>query len=655
MRSAVPVRETSALRRARLGAALRRAGSEVRDTPLGGAASAAIPDDVRAHARQIEQASPGLALMMHLRARLFEHAVRTAAGRGFRLVVTIGCGFVRPRLRRLVGAHARLVEIEHPDVVASARARRVAGRAVVRVAVPAFDDARAVWRVLVTLGCDPTADRTLFLLEGLSLWGGEGALGRWLRLVDEAAAPGTEIVANLLDDGIAAHARRAANGLAGLSGSPAFGSGAGAESEPDALPAGRLQVVQTLDSADVQRAAAGVADSFVRERYLWLRVPSRCSTQHPVPCVAPRAALFRRSPDEVVMLPRLRSALAIRDGASGAMAVTLPVTALRAVVVPASEAEIEAAALFDGRRSIPRVAGMLRRAGRPRCDVAALALRLWTRGFVAGTGEDGELGALRAMAFAVLERGDGSLARRVSHGLAAYRGNAAARHLRAIVQTRPWPRLARDGTLAVLTPATGGAVDGAAVLAAAHGHLKGIRRLLGVRLDAPVLIDLSSARSAMPLTIVGEAEPYTLVRIPSTVYSTAILCHELVHTVAVAGSPWLTEGLAVWVQRSLTADRCYPDDGSASVAVRRHSLDVSLVGDATGSPDRPRRRLERADYLEAAAFVEWLVRRAGAAAMVRLFGACRLFCPVAEMDTAVAALGWPSLRDLDAEWKETTA
>src|SRR5437879_3625319 len=109
---------TAAVFRARLGAALRALPSELgygdgvisrrhRDVSAGDARQSDQARDARGRARRdirrvasgLELASPGLALMMQLRARLFHEALRAAAARSFCAAVIVGGAFDRARTR----------------------------------------------------------------------------------------------------------------------------------------------------------------------------------------------------------------------------------------------------------------------------------------------------------------------------------------------------------------------------------------------------------------------------------------------------------------------------------------------------------------------------------------------------------------------------
>ncbi len=236
----------AALFRAHLGAALRALPSELDDAPP---RREGIAADALAVARELEVASPGLALMMQLRARLFDEAALEAGRRGFDALVAVGCGFDDRRLRRLARGRLRVVAIEHPAVLA----RRPCGRRSPAFArMPVEDLATAPCAALERqCGVRPGEHRTFVLLQGLSMWGGAAALAHWLDDFAAHAAPGSEMLLNVLDASTVAEAPSAA-GAAGAAGG--------------AFPASRSRSMPRLSPPRSRRAVSGCGDSSTRTR-----------------------------------------------------------------------------------------------------------------------------------------------------------------------------------------------------------------------------------------------------------------------------------------------------------------------------------------------------------------------------------------------------
>ncbi len=655
-------------------------GSMTATRSMGSRDAIDVPRDVERLAGELEVASPGLALMMQLRARLFEHAARTARGRGFRQVVTVGCGFPRTRIRRLARSSLRVVELEHPDVVDAVPARRTMRGGALRLSAADFED--RAWSVLVAHGGDPRVERTLFLVEGVSFWGGARAIAWWLRCLSRQVVPGSELLLNVLDDTAAAASRRAIDG--GAASANASKPTVSASCEPRARrdPAVGLETVATFDSGDVQRAACGVADMFVRERYLWVRTVASSSRPDRVRCVSPRMCV-PRSRVSMRGRPRLRENVEVRQAGEGRAVLLRPVTDARMVGIDVSRSEAAATVLLDGRSSIPR-SERLARVLSSAVDVAALADRLSAHGFlgcdttdVTGSspigqveGASTELDDLREAALRHWSEPCRSWARTITARLACFRENAAARHLRAALGMRRALRVVRKRHVTVLALRRDVSRDGTGerranvlpcqpevVLGTALALLTRIRRLLNIGGPQPhVLIDVASVRPAVPLTVVADDVPYTLVRISSALYSPSVLCHELVHAVAMSGSSWLSEGLAVWTQRRLAPGRCYPDDADAACVppAPRHGLLGPRLrsGVVVGAEDMPART--RGDYREAASFVEWAVRTGGLTGLMRLFRASSPFRTETELDAACGALASTSLHDLERRWESAS-
>src|SRR5262249_29591130 len=142
----------------------------------------------------------GLALLVQLRARLFDDAEQAAGERGFGQVVVVGRGFAIAE-RNGHRSSIPLVEVEHPAVLAT----RATG-------IAAEDLEVRAWTALCASVWDPRSRRTLFIVEGLCLWGSAGALAFWLRILGREAAPGSEMLLNLLDTEAAERVRDAGRG-----------------------------------------------------------------------------------------------------------------------------------------------------------------------------------------------------------------------------------------------------------------------------------------------------------------------------------------------------------------------------------------------------------------------------------------------------------
>jgi hypothetical protein len=250
---------------------------------------------------------------------------------------------------------------------------------------------------------------------------------------------------------------------------------------------------------------------------------------------------------------------------------------------------------------------------------------------------------IRELAFVALETRDRLLRVRVGRLLRGIDDNIAADHLHGMLEADDI-LLARDASVTVAARCPSTRQRSGEILAATIGALRAIGDLLNVGVATPVHVDVTH-RDAIPLTIVADAVPYTLVRIPRQRYSLSVLYHELTHALAMCGSTWLSEGLAVWVQRRLAPGPCFPDDSSAAQAPGRRSL-----ADHLGARDVCDRRLNATDYREAADYVTWLVSRFGLPIFARIFNAC--WADVSEpVDAVCRDIGFESLRHFELEWR----
>lgn len=667
--------EDAAVFRAALASALRSLPSELgRARPPRGPLARHAMASVRGLAIQLECASPGLALMLQLRARIFEQAARAAQTRGFDQVVTVGWGFAR---RRLHGRCPRLVTIEHPAVLeADADAEYHPPR---MIRVPARDFTREGWAALSTRAL--CRDRkTLFLVEGLSLWGSEAALSYWLSHVADGAAPGSELVLNVLDRDAAAEARGAVEHADGdIGGWCAFRFGLDRQHLASEVEARGLVLLHLFDSREIQSTYLGVATLFVRELYGWARVPACRSTalSHRVPAArrstgsggrptgrflrpSPLRELVRSAPPAggayaTCMRPLLVPGVEVRDDGETTVHLVRPVTPLRACVAALRRHELAAISSFDGSLAVPDLQARLARDGLRSAAHAVphLASALAAHGFLAEPpGATSSLAGLREAAFTALQERDLAAARCASRSLAPFADNPSVAHLRSVLRMMRDVAFARDGEIAVVGSVTmmRGAVSEMARVA--RTFLQAIARVLGVRFDGHVLIDVSSTRPALPVTVVSEADPHTLVYIPLPSYCRSLVCHELTHVLAMSSSAWLSEGLAVWMQKLIAPGACFPDDAAASGSgVVEVPLARRLFDDAALFP---RSRFDsgaaRAAYRQAAAFVAWMISRFGMGRFTGFFAALR-FRDDGDVVAACHAVGVGSLNDLETEWR----
>ncbi|MCC6765521.1 MAG: class I SAM-dependent methyltransferase [Deltaproteobacteria bacterium] len=580
-------------------------------------------------ARQLESASPGLALMMQLRARLFDEMVVAAGRRGFEQVVLVSCGFERRRSRSSTVQPVRTIKVEHPAVFEAFARRSGFSR---HTCVPADDFQQETWQALEDRGFSPRVHKTLLILQGLSLWGGPTALDYWLDRLAEQDRVGGEMVLNLLDSTSAAHAQHAGDELVGPMVSPEVGIRFGADGARvlDQIAARSLHLRRLFDSHDLQRRHFGVEDLLVSELYVWVGA----SADTPRPTAQPRseaATPTTRVAEYRTFRPSLRPEVEV---AAASAQLTLPVSELRNVGLELTPRDLAIASLFDGVRNLAEIT---ERMDDSSCEgdgtVWNLVHRIRSHGFLVSAGDElyragleavergagdaaqvafleairrdrRHLGALRELGFTALERGDAALARRVARLLVPLGANAAARHLRELLCSREGTVLiARDGPLTVAMGQAGSREEARGWASGARNALEAGTRFLGVQFTGAVVVDLRSDRVGIPTTVVSDAEPYTLIRLSRPQCSPALLMHELTHVLAMCGSPWLSEGLAVWVQRRVVPGICFPDD-RLEVASRSSSTLAARL-QPEGKQAAQHARLDRAAYREAASFVDW--------------------------------------------------
>jgi hypothetical protein len=619
-----------ALLRARLTAALRSAPSELMDAvpsetlPAGPQAEAS---DARALATIVEAASPGLGLLVQLRTQLFGDAERAAGQRGFEQAVAVGRGFAiaeRHDIRSIP-----LVEVEHPAVLAVRESSRPSSCGT----IAAENLEEYAWTALCDSAWDPRSRRTFFIVEGICLWGSAGALPFWLRKLHEAAS-GSEMLLNLLDAEAAEHAGQA---------------GRFASVEPTGIDVGGLaalaravgvELVHAFDSAWLQELHLGFSDLIVREHYAWLRtsdsVSSRDSGRPPW--------LPRRDPSvasrELPARPHLRDGVAVSTGSSDRMALSLELTPHRSCSVPLDAGgdlvwRLQAAGFLaydhDGSQFDLRLDAVAQRMG-----LSAFAIRQRAKC---------RLDAVRELALAALSTDDAEARDDVRRLLAATSDNVATGYLRRLLADHG-VLCAREASVAVAArrPSTP-----REVLDAARDAFAATAGLLELAGDVHLLVDVTSGRDGIPLTIVADGAPCTVVRIPTCRWSPAAVYHELTHVLATCGSRWLTEGLAVWVQRRLAPDETFPPQAASTVGRRRRPLSADLSDARCGDRSDHVRRLSASDYGEAGDFVTWLMAKLGRGEFFRVFDACRSGArePV---DALCRSLGLGGLEGLEADW-----
>jgi hypothetical protein len=686
--------EGAAIFRAQLGAALRALPSELQDPEqVRSDVDGYVSEDTRMLAAQLDQNSPGLALMMQLRRRFFERTAGAAYQRGFDAVVIVGWGVVCFPIESDDGdgIRMRLFVVDHPAVLhmAAEHGHRPRGA----IAVPAPDLERDAWTALADHVRYRPRRRMLFLVDGLSLWGTAESLSSWLRAFACSAAPGSEMLLNLLDRVGADHmralsdwcARDRAPATPGIQGTYDRSRLAG---EADAHG---VEILGVFDSHTLQRIYLGVEDLLVREIYAWVRVPDGTSPHVRLPLdemVAPTRVVAWPG----AYRPHLHPRVELFDDGRATLALRLRVTSLRACGIALTRGELATASLFDGTRTIAEVEttiarggvvqrdhsvsellGLLRAHGLLRADPVADDAEVRLAAAMPATSDvvcsrrpsrDGDdareshLGALWAVASNALQRNDSALARQVSILLAPSRGNVAVSHLCTLLRRARSIVFVTDGKVSVVAAPDMSREEARAVALTVGKMLRAIGRVLNAHFNDHVVIDLSSVRPGVPVTMVADAEPYTVVRIPAPSYSQSTLCHELTHAVAMCGSMWLSEGLAVWMQRLIAPGPCFPDDVADGAAggddVDDVSLEERLLGGARAH-DRegscPIR--DRDSYRRAAAFVDWLVRRCGVEGFTRFFAAWRSVDPGRDADAACRAIAVVSLDALEAEWRRS--
>ena len=165
-------------------------------------------------------------------------------------------------------------------------------------------------------------------------------------------------------------------------------------------------------------------------------------------------------------------------------------------------------------------------------DSLCRRLRLVPHEVCAGAGC--RLDVLRRLTFAALSTKDGDTREGVRGLLAVTSDNVATELVRRLLAD-PDVVCVQDGEIAVaLRPMTVREADTA--LRATRDTLEAIGDLLQVPVAVPLLVDLTSRRSGIPVALVGDAAPCTGVRIAPSEWSPAALHHELTHVLAMCGS-----------------------------------------------------------------------------------------------------------------------
>lgn len=549
-------------------------------------ATAPGADDAEAArmARELEQAAPGISLMLQLRARLFDDALADARRRGFSCVVATGCGFDERRLETCAAAGLRVWHVERPAVLAALRAR---GRTSVHP-LATDDPGTALWW---GPGRDELAlarEGTFFLVQNGSFWPAADGMTRWLRAFSVAAATGSEALLNVFVAGDAS---------AGVAGEPTD-----RDAEREDLKKLGLRVVGVFDSRDLQRRYLGFDDMLVRERYLWVAAE--------------------------------RSAVTTRSDCTG------PNGSLDGVAGPTGR---QAAAGPWHLRSCTGSQNGVRR-------TTAL------RGVPARCGPDA---AATAAAIAALRGADARQRRQAAAALRCHRPNRAARHLEAMLFRAgdSWDVvLVGQEPLYIAARRADAARRAPALAAQARLLLRAIAHLLRVGPIPRVMIDVTSDSAATPVVLTGADAPYTLVRVPRSRCERPVLAHELAHVLAMARSRWLSEGLAVWVQRRIAPGPCFPDDGEATddetpgivVPLESRLRPCASVASLT-------RGRVRHDYREAAEFVDFFVRRFTLQRFLTFFRACTAMAASDELLAECRAIGCASPNALERCWRTAMA
>jgi O-methyltransferase involved in polyketide biosynthesis len=637
--------------RAQLTAALRRLPSELPGVVAGVACSGPVPSEADALAAQLEMISPGLALLMQLRARMFAHVESSAGCRGLEQVVMVGRGYA------VAEGHGRcpgipVVEIEQPSVVAALGGSRADG---IDRAVLAVDDLQeGAWVALHRSTWSPRFRRTLFLIEGVSMWGGETGWSFWIRALAHEAAAGSEMLLNVLDVQGAEQARVALQASSSGAGTLVAPTAVHTQALRAAADDHALEIVRMFDSDDVQQAEMGFADLLVRERYIWVRSPGAprdVPTPRPLPFRRPAVPANRDIPRR----PRLRDGLTTSLLPSGQGMLGLAITPRRVCRIPLGSTDLAAAAgdadlMSDDLAWRLQAAGLLSydRDGSTfdvRVDALCRRLRLVPHEVCAGA--RCRLDVLRRLMFAALSTKDSDTREGVSGLLAVTSNNVASELVRRLLAD-PDVVCVQDGEIAVaLRPMTVREVDTA--LRPIRDALEAIGELLQVPVAVPLLVDLTSRRPGIPVALVGDAAPCTVVRIAPSEWSPAALHHELTHVLAMCGSRWVSEGLAVWTQRRLVPGVMFPAPAPFEPALEWRSLSEALSGAGLeGMPGA--RRLGAEDYAAAGEYVGWLIERYGFEVFARIFDACwaGVRGPV---DAVCRELGLASLDELEADWR----
>ena len=631
---------------------MRRLPSELPGVGAGVACSGPVSPEADALAVQLEMISPGLALLMQLRARMFARVERSAGSRGLEQVVMVGRGYaVAEGDGRCPGIP--VVEIEHPSVLALCEARRADG---MDRAVLAVDDLQeGAWSALRRSTWSPRLRRTLFLIEGVSMWGGETGWSFWIRALAHEAAAGSEMLLNVLDVQGAEQTRAALR--ASSSGAEAFVAPIAVNTQAlrAAVDDHTLEIVRIFDSDDVQQAEMGFADLLVREGYIWVRSPGA-----PRDVTRPRPLPFRRpampANRDMPRRPRLRGGVTTSLLPCGRGMLGLAITPRRVCRIPLGATDLAAATGDDGLRCSDDLVWRLQAAGLlsydrdgssfdVRIDALCRRLRLVPHEVYAGAGC--RLDVLRRLMFAALSTKNGDARGGVSGLLAVTSDNVATELVRRLLAD-PDVLCVQDGEIAVaLRPMTVREADTA--LRATRDALEAIADLLQVPVAVPLLVDLTSRRPGIPVALVGDAAPCTVVRIAPSGWSPAALHHELTHVLAMCGSRWLSEGLAVWTQRRLVPGVMFPAQAPFEPALEWRSLSAALDG-AGLEGMASARRLVADEYAAAGGYVGWLITRYGFEAFARIFDACWAGAR-GPVDAVCRELGFASLDELEADWR----
>jgi O-methyltransferase involved in polyketide biosynthesis len=673
-----------ALARAQLGAILRSQPSELHPRGSTVARASGADPGMAGAARELERAAPGLTIMLQLRARLFDEAVRAACRRGIRQIIAIAGGFDDRRLQSARRRCVRVLDVDHPDVL-TRKSSSAEGIERIPVEDLATEIMPALRRAVRMDGL-----RTLLLVQNASFWDTHGGCYALLQRLEAEAAPRSEMLFNVFDDGKSQVADATRVGVM-----PTAAAGVAPVSLAALLEHAqrlRLDVRAAFDSHHLQRMYVGFEDLLIREWYLWItnsRVPSRApGGRSGLESLTARRTVRSRSACRVSCAdrPELREDILIRWTPPTAGALARPITPLRAVAVHLGAIGTTTAFSLDGRRTLGEIArelativgrdvtaevgrtvAALRVAGLLRETAAASppplerrAVHTAARVHPSGGGTVG-VSALATVGIAALQGAERGSAMRLSRSLAELAENRAVRHLRASLAhvggTRPWTLLG-EGPLHVLVSARDACGLGRRILAAAGELLARIARLLAVTRELTVVVDVTPERPGMPLTCAEVAHPYTVVRIPRPNYSHEVVAHELTHVLATARSRWLSEGLAVWVQRAVAPGACFPDDVPTDPAHARDALARGVLarelqaarGLASGTAPTIMRD-PRAAYRQAASFVRFFVEAFGLRRFLDFFAACAPTRSLDDLRGECRRNGCASLDDLERRWR----